>query len=171
VNRGFTLLELVVVLAIMSMIAGVAIARLKEPYCIARLGDVTSRIEHLDLQARAYAERFARDVRLIYDLDKNTAYVESGDTGHQELFRLILPSGVLLDRMRTCDQQMENGRFALDLSAAGQSSSYAVRLSAGEGRCRWLFFAGVTGQVSEVAGQDDITKLFEMLRPPRHDAR
>ena len=162
-RRGFTLLELLVMLAILALVSAVAVVRLRQPYRVARLGDAVGRLATLDGQARAYTQRFAREARLVYDLDRNLAYVESGGAEHHECFRLVLGGGARLDRIRTADRQADQGEFALDLSAAGASSSYAIRLGTGDGPCRWTFWAGLTGQAVEMKTEDDVKSLFELL--------
>ena len=162
-SGSFTLLEMLVVLAILSLVSAVAVARLRQPYRSARLGDAVGRLAVLDGQARGYAHRFGRDVRLVFDLDQNLVYAESGGPEHHECFRLVLGGGVRLDRVRTADRQADQGEFEVDLSAAGAGNSYAVRLSTPDGSGSWMFFAGLTGQAVKLKAEDDVKDMFALI--------
>ena len=158
------------VLVILGLVSGVAVARLKQPYRAARLGEAVGRIALIDRQARDHAQRFGRPSRLVYDLDHSIVCVESGNTEHKEYTRVSLPSGVRLERLLMPEAQTDQGRPTIDVSSAGESRSYVVRVSIiGESR-RWLFFAGITGQVTEFTDENDIKRLFEMLRASGADA-
>ena len=165
---GFTLLEVLVVLAILGLVVGVVALRLKQPLRVARTGDSIGRIAFVDRQARSYAKRFARPIRLVYDMDKSCLYAESTD--HKELFRVCLPNGIRISNTCTADGSVDHGRSAIDVSSTGQTDSYAVRLGVGEESGHWVFFAGVTGQSSQFEVEDDVKNVFETLRRARVNA-
>jgi len=152
-----------VVLVILGLFTAVAAVRLQQPYRAARLRDVVERLAFTDQQVRVHARRFAQSGQLVWDLDKNLIYARSEDTGDLPHFRVPLPPSARLDRVQTRRGQIDRRQARIDVTSGGQTPSYAVRLSTADGGKQWLFFSGITGQVTLLEVESDVQKLFQLL--------
>lgn len=160
VGDGFTLLELAVVLVLLALLAGVATMRLALPYRQARLGDVVQRIRVMDEQVRFRAARCDQAVWLVCDFDSNAICAEvSGDERVAHL-RCVLPRAIALGRVRLVGRIHDGGRMTIPVAADGQTASYAVRLDVGQRPGPWLFFAGISGQMTVLESETDVDELF-----------
>lgn len=152
------------VLTILGLLTAVVAVRLHQPYRAARLRDVAERVAFTDQQVRAHARRFDRTAELVCDLEKNLIYVQCEGTGDLPHFRLAIPRGVRLDRVQTPRQRTESRQVKIEVTCDGQTPSYALRLSTAGGEGQWLFFSGITGQVTPLEAESDVRELFDLLR-------
>ena len=163
-------MELLAVLVILGLLTAVAAVRLHGPYRAARLRDVAERVAFADQQVRVHARRFAQSGQLVCDLDRNLIYARCEGTGDLPHFRVPIPRSVPLDRVQTPWQQIDRGQARIDVAPDGQTPSYAVRLRSADGRLQWLFFSGITGQVTWLEAESDVQQLFQLLDQDRADA-
>ena len=163
VLSAFTLIEVLVVLVIIGLLAAVATVRLQEPLQNARLGNVIQRIAFTDGQVRSHAQRFARRARLVYDLEKNLVYAESEAASGAAHLRFELPGSVQLDQVRLHRSGSVGRKATIEVTPQGQTPSYAVKLGAGDRAGLWLFFSGVTGQVTQVDRESDVEELLGLV--------
>ncbi len=158
------------VLVIVGLLAAVAAVRLHGPYREARLRDVVERMAFADRQVRDHARRFARSGQLVCDLKGNLIYARSEGKGNLPHFRVPIPRSVRLDRVWTRRGPIEDREVRIDVTRGGQTPSYAVRLSTADGSRQWLFFSGITGQMTLLEAESDVRELFRLLDQGRADA-
>lgn len=161
--KAFTLLELLVVLAIMGLLAAVAVIRLQGPLRDARMDDVVQRIAFTDGQVRFYSQRFACPTRLVYDLDENSVYAESDMSDGVRHFHFALPDTLRVARVRTVRGDSGRGKTTIEVTSDGHTPTYAVRLDSSDQRTRWLLFAGLTGQVIRLKAEADVQELLGLV--------
>lgn len=147
-KSGFTLLEMVVVLAIMAMIVAAAAMSLRKPLQTARLKRAMASLEDADLRARNEARKRSQPVQLVVDGNRNTAThaIAGAGAGYEVRRSLALSGGLRIDRYLTAGRSSNEDRFSVSYSPDGQSNTYAVRVS-GDGKFKkWLVVVGATGQ-------------------------
>lgn len=96
-RTGFTLLELLVVLAIAALITAIVGVRLQGPYHAAQLEDTLRRIEFLDCQIRTHARSRAAASQMVFQIDDGRIYAHrthDDDTRHCEV---ALPMAVRIE--------------------------------------------------------------------------
>lgn len=169
VRAGFTLLELVAVLALMAMLCAVAAVSLKEACRTARAQYAIEQIMHWDRSLRDHARRFEQEAELTIDLDHNLFFETQFHDGKPTSRRLPLGGGVRIERLFVGPDRIASGRANIEFFPDGHSPTYALKLKTADGNVRWLAFAGASGQVDEEPNDKQIEELFRELFPPRSD--
>lgn len=169
-QRGFTLLELLVVLTLVALLTAMVIFKLRVPYRAARAGEAVERIAFTDRLMRSHACNFSLAARIVYDLDRGQVYVETGEHNQDAHFAFEMPPGVKLEEVCLADKTTRRGRVVVESPSHGVTPSYAVRLSTQYGPDRWLMFAGLTGQVTQFEDERDVQQVFAYLDATGIDA-
>lgn len=168
--RGFTLIELVVVLVILALAAGAITLRLQGPLERATLADTVGRIVAFDARTRVLARRHDKMLRIEVDLSAGVLTRIGTATGEPAGMPLELPEGVRLAECRLASENASIGRVAVPVSSRGLSKSYALCVVGADGPRHWLIVAGLTGQVTRTEDAHTVETLFAALAA-RADAR
>lgn len=168
-KRGFTLLEVLVVLTILALVTAMAAVRLQEPYRIARREEALRRCEFIDSQARAHARTVGGDCEIVISLKQQRIHAcrKTGDTARH--FEFAIPAGLSLQRVLTPTEDLASGIARIDVSSCGATATYALGFGDAEGAEYWLLFAGVTGRVTYPKDALHAQTILEMLRTPGAD--
>lgn len=155
--RGFTLLELIAVVALLATLAVAGRYSLRGPLAKARLEQALQRLAELDHQARAESRRHRQPVELSIDLDDAAVgFKPVADEARLWRRRTTAGQGVHIDQARFGDRRASDGQSSVWISPWGQSDPYAIRLTADGGRiAAWLLVLGASGQT--VKCWDDAT--------------
>ncbi len=158
-RRGFTLIELTMVLLILAVIAAGATLRVQAPLTTARAGEAVDRIRQFDRLTRAAAYRQDRPLSLIVDL--SAGKLERTDEAGRSVDGgpLQLGGRCKIARVLVRGRQRSAGRVTVPCSRRGLTPSYALAVDI-DGRRQWLLFAGLTGEMIQVA---DETQAQEIL--------
>ena len=166
-QAAFTLIEMLVVLALSAILASIVAFSLTGSYRTATAEDVAGRIANYDRLAREYSRRFGRPVRLVFNLGRDTVTRAPGETS--EISRdniggvLHLPSAFRLDRVATGGGTATSGQASINCSPDGQTPSYAVRLTDVRGTHHWMLMAGLTGKTLQVRDEQEIQDIFRTI--------
>jgi prepilin-type N-terminal cleavage/methylation domain-containing protein len=163
-RRGFTLLEILLVVALMALLAGAATFKLTQTLRSTTSDDVAGRIIELDDLARTRARNSRAATELTFQLNGGKAFYAEVNESHPRSrlsFGRCRPCAIL-----TADGSRSAGTVSIACSPLGYSLSYAVEISepSGDrqkGRRRWICFAGLTGD-SEVF--DDEKRAWSFVR-------
>ncbi|MDV6033896.1 MAG: type II secretion system protein [Phycisphaera sp. RhM] len=142
-HRGFSLIELVVVLVLMAVIASMATLSVRGVIARQRLGRAVEVIEQFDTALRRSARDQRRQVAGVIDRGRGRLTVDpSGERSRT----YTLPRQVSIDAIRFGPVPSSRSGSQIVANADGSSPSYALRLASGNTR-RWVFFVGGSGQV------------------------
>jgi len=169
-RSGFSLLELIAVLAIVSLMCSVTVYCLSGPYQQARKQHVLERIAQLDEQLRTATRRFGHPGELAILFRDGAIETRHGSRGTESTQRIVLPADLTLDQVRTAVREENYGRIAIPFTTEGNSPTYALRIKSRDRPPEWFLFAGTTGQVIHVKNERDINAIFRRLAPGRADA-
>lgn len=166
-RRGFTLVEMLVVVTVIGLIAATAALRLSSAAHRARLQHAIQRIETVDNRLRTRATDRGETTHLEFDLGTsqirlefaNGADATSIDLGDVKISRFVAPT-----------RETSSGRIKLGYSSHGTSESFAIELSRGNDEPTWLLFAGLTGQMTRMEEERDVQEVFRILRAGGVDA-
>lgn len=122
-DAGFTLLELLVVLALMGAAAALAVPSLREPLRGSELKRTASRLVELARTARAEALRSGVEHRLVVDAAARLVRGSSGRT-------VAVPSGIRL-RLLGEGNAVDAGQAAIRFSPDGSASGAGLGLDDG----------------------------------------
>jgi prepilin-type N-terminal cleavage/methylation domain-containing protein len=146
-HRGFTLIELVGVLAIMALLAGAASLELGGSRHKADLADAVGQLQSADLSARTLARSRDQPVTLSISIADGSIHRSTGDTA-TTLGRL--PADIRIARIRQAGTAIDFGTVSITIHPQGTSVSYAVELVCTNGDRQWIFFSGMSGQMLKV---------------------
>ena len=156
-RRGFTLVELLAVVAILGMFASVAMLVVRRPMAAASEQLAWEQLRSTDSMLRTLCRRQRRSASLTINLDEGTCerHVEG-------IAPLRLPGNVLLESLLVKGLVVRRGSVTLFYRADGTSDSFGVRLP-GDPETQWRFVCGGTGQWLEGVTHDAIRSLQERL--------
>lgn len=167
-KKGFTLIELSVVLVVMSVAAAVVVLRIDGPLRRAEMSDVIGKIKHFDHLSRTYAKEHDKRLLLTFNLtDGRLSRTDEDmyDAGEP----VVLPDGFYISRLAVGNEDIDSGVMTICCSEQGFTQSYALLIEHTSGRQQWLVFAGMTGNVLEPDNDKDneeieeIQKIFESM--------
>jgi prepilin-type N-terminal cleavage/methylation domain-containing protein len=167
-NRGFSLVELTLVLLLLALVAGAVTLRVQGPLRRSRMQDALDQVRGFDRLARHFAAEQDRPIRLVIDLDTQKFWrAEKGkDAPLGSVFEL--PSGVAVTKVRLGSEELAAGRVELPCSRAGLTPSYALCVSGPKNDLRWLLFSGLTGESSELDNEQSVRDILEKVGPRRN---
>lgn len=161
-RAGFTMIEMLAVVAILALAATLTGVSLSGAASRASLEDVTQRVIAYDAGARLYASRFDRPVVLAFDERSIAQRFVEEDAAAPPREPLRLPGGYEVRALAP-----EEGRPTVTVSAGGWSRSYAVRVTAPNGRARSVVFAGLTGEATTVEEEAEAEAMLAALIEPQ----
>ena len=158
---GFTLVEMLVVIALAALMASIVAVSLSGSYRSARVKDAAGRIAIYDRQTREYARRFGAPARLVFDMGRGTVTRANENEGIGS--SLTLPTGVHIGRVLTAEGNAGSGQISVPVSRDGQTASYAVCLTNAKGEENWVVTAGLTGRTVKVRDEREAQDIFRAL--------
>lgn len=169
-SKGFTLIELVAVLALAAVLAGAAVLSLQGPYQAAQLENAVERLVLVDRQLRDHARQFERPARLT--LCPNTGRVAVAEPGSETAPPppFHLDGGVRIDQVAVGERRSDCDAVTIAYSRQGRSTSFAVRLRGADQKRHWLLFVGGTGQMIRLEEDKTIEELLRLGSTPGTDA-
>lgn len=157
--NAFTLIELVVVIVIMAILSTIAAMSLSGTMGKYDLTRAAETIERVDANARRQARVTHALVELSIDRGKKRLTVDAGGTARDATYKL--PGRVTISNIRLHRRIVAGNTFAIEVSDAGQSPTYAVELTRGKMK-RWLIIIGASGQVFPAESEDEVDALFAL---------
>jgi prepilin-type N-terminal cleavage/methylation domain-containing protein len=172
---GFTLLEMLLVLALGAVLATAAAVSLASSRRAASARDVAGQVGHFDRLAREWAKRSGRPARLTFDLDRGDLRRTTDDAADRNDPRagssaLHLVGDAHIAKVVRARESATAGQVSVPCSPRGQTPSYAVLLAGPGGQRQWLVVAGLTGQVSTVTDEREVEDIFRTLAGEAADA-
>ena len=169
---AFTLIEMLVVLALGAVMATIVVVGLGGSYRAARLEDVAGRVANYDRLTREYARRFGRAEQLVFDLGAGTIGRGPADDGEtsdpRENGVLHLPAGMIVRVVTAAEGAVSGGRAAVNCSTDGQTPTYAVCLKGVKGDEYWMLTVGLTGQTLRMKDEREVQDIFRLLADGRN---
>jgi len=161
-RRGFTLLELVIVILILAIMSGFAVLSLRGHIDRARWTQSLQQLEQIDRIGRIAA----RSERTIYRLSfhRSKRKVELRAIGWNAAKRSVrewkLPTGLHFVAFRDRAALTRSEEMMIEINSNGQSPSYAVALKANSGAPQWLVTLGISGQHLQLEKNEDVVAMF-----------
>lgn len=140
--RGFTLLELSVVMLLMALVAGLSVMSLSKSANRAALESSINTLRAADQTARQLARKNPENsVRLLIDRDKKTVSILGTD-----LVWKLQKTVEVLQTQTTNEGQSSASKCTIAYSGSGQSIDFAIQIGLRD-TMHWIFIAGRSGQV------------------------
>ncbi len=155
-RRAFTLLELIVVLSIAAVLAGLAMLSLRSHFDQAALATAVDRLMEADRQSRQLAQQKpSGQVDLRIDTLRNRATI--GD----DLKTFQLPKRVKIAQPQVLlGASWRTPSRAVGYGTSGTSSTYSIQLSAGASQ-RWLVVFGLSGMHTMLESSLQLAELTQ----------
>lgn len=163
--NGFTLIEIVVAVAIMALLATAAAFSFSRPLHRARAVEAIEQIRYLDSSSRDFARRFGRNVQIAFDLSENAIERREG-TSHDATFSAQIASPLRIEAVWTAGRRINDGEAIIPVSSLGISPTYAVKLSGPQGE-RWVVVTGLAGETATYSDDEQIQAIFSTIAPRR----
>ncbi len=160
VRRGFTLVEMLVVLVLVGLLSGTAAVMVRQPLSRARRQFAISQLQLLDLTARERS-RQGKWVRLTFDLKEQRVELrdERGESRGQPL--VLKRKEEQIHRILGAEKNADD-TFSITFDRYGMSPTYAVGVGASEPD--WLLVLGVTGQTYLFKDANEIQTIISRER-------
>ena len=168
-GKAFTLVEILVVIALAAVLATMAVVSLAGSFRTARAEDVAGQVANYDRLTREWVRRFGRPARLTFDLDRGTvhrSFAEEAEPtgGDRDGPAAPAPARRVPHRAARIRQRVGDGGRNFDpLFGPGQTPTYAVLLAGPKGERQWLVTAGLTGKVTRADDDREVQDLFRTL--------
>ena len=161
-RRGFTLLEMVTVLAIVALAASLVAVNYREPVNNARLAHAFETIGRLDQRVRHWCKTHNAPARITVDLDRGIFVAENENGIPLPIPEAHVPSGMKLKELRI----MGVNRFGRDTkilyNSRGAASSWAYSIAYSRKREKYQLVVGATGQLIPFENEDALIR-FERI--------
>ena len=163
-SRGFSLVELIAVLFIISLAAGVVLLKAAGPLNSASMRDVIDQIAGFDRLTRSYCLEHDRSVKFLVNLAAGE--ITRTDAEGAELLGepLVLPRQWVIARLLVGEEDVEVGSMEIAFSRAGLSRSYALLLEGPGGRRQWIVVPGLTGLVVGIDDESEVRAILDATR-------
>jgi hypothetical protein len=148
------------VLLIMAIAAGVVLLRTEGPMNQARMRDVVDQMIAFDGLSRARAIQQDGPVHATIDLNAGQVRWAHLDNGTSFAPAVRLPEGYAITAVQIRGAATRGNTADIYYSRLGLSPSYALRLDGPNGRRQWLLVTGLTGQVLEIANEQEVRDIL-----------
>src|SRR5688572_28397543 len=113
---GFSLVELIAVIALLAIFAALAVVSLRGHVANARLELLLDRIEALDARVRDEAQRHQRPGELRVDIDRGRVYQLGAERAAASSRNISLDEAVQIDRIQTGTRNSQQGELRVPIS-------------------------------------------------------
>ena len=161
-RKGFTLIELSIVLLLVALMAGAVALRIEGPLRRNTLEDLCDKIADLDRTTRQMARLQDRPLWLVFDGGAGQIR-RIDECGEMVGTAFEIPDGFTVAQLQLRGQRLA-ATACIPFAAAGASPTYAVCLQDRNHAPRWLAVAGMTGEVTEFADESQVQNLWAQMR-------
>ena len=157
IRRGFTLLELLVVLVIISLLAASVQVVFKSPLQSIRVRHAIEQLSAADALLRHECRQYRREGTIEFDCDQQTMTLQS-DNG-------IAPKSIAIRGLLAVHSPTgQHANWATKVDRWGRSETYSIQIG-NPRKNKWILCAGISGQVMEDQSESEIQTLLDGLTP------
>jgi prepilin-type N-terminal cleavage/methylation domain-containing protein len=165
-RKAFTLIEVVAVLMIIGLLAGLGVMSLRGRHRAATMEALTAELCDFDGGARLYAERFGRNVRLRIDSGQVCLCAED-DENKPLRAPLVLPEGFAIKDCWMAGDRATDQTVEVVVGLSGRSSSYGFCIAGPNGKSRWIVISGLSGQREILESDEQSNAIMALLAQKR----
>lgn len=158
-NRtAFTLLELMVMVILVGLIAGIAVVSVSTPFAKIRMDRCVSEFVTLEKAERRCVQRDAKLGQIIRVAPEQFKFVASGR-------KMSIPSGIQVTKLlRLAPGRGWKNESRIAYVPSGQSATFVVQFENRSGMKRWLTVLGITGQATLIQSEREIQDIMRMTQ-------
>lgn len=163
-REAFTLIEILVVLLLLAVLAGISVVSLGGTVRSAQIQDLTRQIIQCDHLLRQQARQVGRPLQLTFDLEAGRiARVDSAISAQAAPF--VLPTPAKLERVVIAADNADESLAmpTLRCSAQGRTASYAVLVTVSPDDHLWLLMAGLSGEARTFTDASHVQDILALL--------
>lgn len=164
-------MELLVVMTIVGLFSAMAVVRTTHSTANAEFQRSIDVLKSGDRLLRDHAQRTAKRPTLEFELGTNVVRRTWDKKEAAQAVPIGISRNVRLTRVLTATRDDHAGKRMMHYASDGTSETFAVEVSPARAKPVWLLFAGMTGQVTEFEGEQDVRKALHALRTAGADAR
>jgi len=168
--RGFTLIELAVVIMIVAITAAAVTLRLEGPLRRAGMRDVVEAVASFDRLSRAYAREHDRSVRVVVDTVRGQLVRTDASSGGVVGAPVKLPPEYRIAKVWVRGRAAADTQTTIPCSRLGLMPTYALLLHGPGRRRQALLFAGLSGELLRLDDETELEAIGQAMssrRDPR----
>ncbi|MBI1368403.1 MAG: prepilin-type N-terminal cleavage/methylation domain-containing protein [Planctomycetes bacterium] len=160
-RRAFSLIEVMTVLVIIAITAAAVMMRPMGWFTAAKLDDAIGRVTFMDQMTRQAARRSGKAFEVTFDLREGA--IERREIGEGAIsagsHRVALPDGYVMRKVIVNGDNAVTVRYTSD----GDADSFAIEIAGSDGISTWVLIAGLSGQVTRMAHEQEVTHVLASL--------
>lgn len=156
-RRGFSLIEILAVLAVVSLLTAVVSVRWSSVYREAVAASTVTRLKEFDAKTRLHLLDRRKSGKIIYDLNSHTVKGSRWSGTSEKSIGFHLPATVrLIDSRGTT---VDGNRWTINIREDASAETYAIKLRQFK-KVFWIVFVGQTGQVIQTELENELNDFF-----------
>lgn len=164
---GFTLIELIVVVSLLSAVVAIGTVSLRGPYRNARREHEQARLAHWLQLVRNHARRTQSRGEIEIDVTKNVMRYESSES-RKQLSPLYLSSLLPLKEIKVANSFVNDRDARIPITSAGTTNTFALCFGRSEREEQWLLISGGSGQLIWITKREEIENAMRLLATGAH---
>ena len=163
--KGFSLIEITIVLLILAIAAATVTLRVQGPMHSARMRDVIGQIGQFDRLTRTYARQHDQPVLMMVDPSANRLSRLAGCKCEPIGRPMELPDGFTIARLVVGSRHVGAAAAAIQCSRRGFGPSYAILLEGPGDQRRWVLLTGLGGELLEPNDDSEVRDILAATAP------
>ncbi|MDO5554808.1 MAG: prepilin-type N-terminal cleavage/methylation domain-containing protein [Planctomycetia bacterium] len=158
-SRGFTLVEITVVLAILGLVTSLAVVNYREPVNNVRLENIFEQVTHFEQRMRHWCRTHNTPAQIKVDLDRGEFAAQLRDGTKLDIPEVKITEGFKLKELRVMGENRFGRDTIIPYTSEGIAPCWALSIAYSGQRERYRLIIGMTGQSISFQSEDELRRF------------